>query len=127
MLDRSPLHVLDTLISSVLDLPNRIAIETRQVEMSDLQWAAAQIVPQGINLVLGIRELLRQGHLFSGAVLLPSLVERAAIISYLYRKPDALLLWNEGWKHGERRPSGRCSQKRTLIETSKALRWFAKL
>jgi hypothetical protein len=70
--------------------------------MSDLQRAAAQIVPQGINLALAIRELLRQGHLFSGAVLLRSLVERAAIISYLYRKPDALLLWNEGWKHGER-------------------------
>ena len=99
---RQPLYVLDVLISSVLELSDRIAEETHRAELSPLQMAAAQIVPQGFNIALGIRELVRQGHLFSAAVLLRTLVERAAIISYLYRKPDAISLWENGWKHGER-------------------------
>jgi hypothetical protein len=99
---RKPLHVLDVLISSALELSDRISVETNKAEMSPLQRAAAQIVPQGFNLSLGIRELIRQGHLFAAAVLLRSLVERAAIISYLYRKPDMLPLWENGWRHGER-------------------------
>ena len=101
-LGRKPLHVLDVLISSTLELSGRIANETHKAELTPLKSAAAQICPQGFNLSLAIRELVRQGHLFPAAVLLRSLVERAAIISYLYRKPDALPLWENGWKHGNR-------------------------
>jgi hypothetical protein len=36
-----------------------------RMQLSDLQKAACQIVPQGINLALTIRELIRQGYLFS--------------------------------------------------------------
>jgi len=99
---RRALYVLDVLISSALELSGRVAHETRKPGMSSLQRAAAQIVPQGLNLALGIRELVRQGHLFSATVLLRSLVERAAIISYLYHKPEALPLWESGWNHGDR-------------------------
>jgi hypothetical protein len=99
---RQPLYVFDVLISSVMELSERIARETHSGQLAPLQLAAAQIVPQGFNLALGIRELVRQGHLFSAAVLLRSLVERAAIVSYLYRKPEALTLWQRGWLHSER-------------------------
>lgn len=99
---RKPLYVLDVLISSVMELSGKIAQETRKPGQPSLQRAAAQVVPQGLNIALGIRELVRQGHLFSATVLLRSLVERAAVISYLYQKPEALPLWERGWNHGER-------------------------
>ena len=66
-LGRNPLYVLDVLISSVLELSGRIADETHKANLTPLQNAAAQICPQGFNLSLAIRELLRQGHLFSSA------------------------------------------------------------
>ena len=92
---RKALYVLDVLISSALELSGRIAQETRKPDNSSLQRAAAQIVPQGLNLALGIRELVRQGHLFSSTVLLRSLVERAAIISYLYHKARSITALGE--------------------------------
>jgi hypothetical protein len=96
------LYVFDVLIKSALELSSKIALQTRLAPMSPLQRAAAQIVPQGLNIALSIRELIRQGYLFSALVLVRSLVERAAIISYLYQRPDALPLWERGWNHGER-------------------------
>lgn len=98
---RRPLYVFDVLIKSALELSAKIALQTKQAPMSALQRTAAQIVPQGLNIALGIRELIRQGYLFSALVLVRSLVERAAIISYIYQRPD-LPLWERGWNHGER-------------------------
>lgn len=99
---RKPLYVFDVLISSAMDLSSKLAAKTRTEPLSDLQRAAAQIVPQGLNIALSIRELVRQAHLFSALVLVRSLVERAAIISYLRQRPDALPLWERGWQHRDR-------------------------
>src|SRR4030042_2763287 len=51
--------------------------------LSPLQRAACQIIPQGINIALAIRELIRQGYLFPAVFLMRPLIERAAVISYL--------------------------------------------
>ena len=70
--------------------------------LSPLQHAACQIIPQGINIALAIRELLRQGYLFPAMVLMRPLIERAAVMSYLCLHPEAVALWHEGWKYRER-------------------------
>ncbi len=70
--------------------------------LTDLQRAACQIIPQGINIALSMRELLRQAYLFAALVLMRPLIERAAVISYLYLNPNAVALWEDGWKYRER-------------------------
>lgn len=70
--------------------------------LSGLQRAACQIIPQGINISLSIRELLRQAYLFPALVLMRPLVERAAVISYLSLHAEAVSLWENGWPHGKR-------------------------
>lgn len=101
-LGRASVFLLDQTITTSLAGNNAVAHYTRTHQLSDLQSAACQIVPQGINLALTIRELVRQGYLFGATVLLRSLVERAAIISYLVKKPAAVQLWKDGWEHRER-------------------------
>lgn len=97
----SVLH-FDRVIVSCLEANKEIALYTHQNELSDLQKAACQIIPQGINLALTIRELVRQGYLFGALVLMRPLIERAANISYLYNNPDKVEVWQGGWQHGER-------------------------
>ena len=92
----------DQVILSCLEANAGIAPYTRKTELNDLQKAACQIIPQGINLALSIRELVRQGYLFAAAVLMRPLIERAAIISYLHEKPEEVSLWQNGWKYSER-------------------------
>lgn len=70
--------------------------------LTPLQRAACQIIPQGISIALSIRELLRQAYLFSALVLVRPLIERAAVVSYLDTHPDAVPLWENGWRHRER-------------------------
>lgn len=101
-LGRRTVYVLDTLISSTLELNRRVAAFSHRSTLSSIQEAAAQIVPQGFNLALSIRELVRQGHLFSASVLLRPLMERAALVSYLWRKPEELALWEAGWPYNKR-------------------------
>ncbi len=101
-LGRKPLYVFDVLITSALELNGKIAPHTHSNQLSPLQQAAAQIIPQGLNLALSIREMIRQGYLFAAAVLLRSLIERAAIMSYLWRNPEAVKTWEDGWRHKER-------------------------
>jgi hypothetical protein len=79
-----------------------VAQHTRQQKLTRLQRAAIQIIPQGINIELGIRGLIRQGYIFAAAVLLQSPVERAAVISHLWRVSDAIELWEDGWRHKTR-------------------------
>jgi len=92
----------DAMIIEAFRLAHAIAGFSSSHSLSRLQRAAAQIVPQGLNLALGMRELIRQGHLFSSAVLVRSLVERAAVINYLLRYPDAIAAWESGWQYRER-------------------------
>ena len=75
---------------------------THKINKSDLQSAACQIIPQGLNLTLSIRELVRQGYLFGALVLMRSLMERATTILYLYNNPEKIRVWNRGWKYRER-------------------------
>ncbi len=101
-LGRESVFHFDQVILSCLEANAEIATYTHQNKLSELQKAACQIIPQGINLALSIRELVRQGYLFAAAVLMRPLIERAAIISYLHEKPEAVGLWRDGWKYNER-------------------------
>jgi hypothetical protein len=108
-LGRLLLHHFDETIVACLESNQRVARYTHAHSraLTELQQAASQIIPHGINLALSIRELVRQGYLFGAVVLLRSLVERAGIISYLEERPAAIEAWKDGWKHGKRggRPS----------------------
>jgi hypothetical protein len=101
-LGRESVYQFDQVIISCLEANADIAAYAHQVGVSDLQKAARQLVPQGINLALTIRELVRQGYLFGALVLMRPLIERAAIISYLHAHPDAINTWQTGWQSGER-------------------------
>ncbi|MFH1618277.1 MAG: hypothetical protein ABIG11_00060 [bacterium] len=101
-LGKESLFIFDTIISACLAANKEAAAYSRNHELSDLQKAACQIIPQGISLALSIRELVRQGYLFAAAVLMRPLIERAAIISYLHENPEKVVLWRNGWKHSER-------------------------
>lgn len=101
-LGRESVYHFDQIILSCLEQNGAIAAHTHTHALSDLQKAACQIIPQGINLGLTIRELVRQGYLFGASVLIRPLVERAAIISYLYRHVEGVEGWESGWKHGKR-------------------------
>lgn len=94
----------DKEISFSLSVSSHIAKYTRsnREAMTELQLAACRIVPQGINLVLSIRELIRQGYLFASLVLIRPLIERAAIISYICDHPEAIEKLKDGWKFRDR-------------------------
>ncbi len=101
-LGRPSVFHFDQMISITMQENSRVAAATMQGGLSELQLAASQIIPQGLNLALSIRELVRQGYLFASAVLLRPLMERAAIISYLQKNSSAIAVWKEGWKFRER-------------------------
>jgi len=103
-LGRQAVYHFDQVIVSCLKANAEVAAftHTHAHELSDLQRAACQIVPQGINLSLSIRELVRQGYLFAAVVLMRPLIERAAIISYLHERPEEVDLWQDGWRYRER-------------------------
>jgi len=99
---RTSVFHFDQVICSCLEANTEVAAYTQDHQLNELQQAACQIIPQGINLALSIRELVRQGYLFAAAVLMRPLIERAAIISYLHTKPEEVSLWHSGWKYRER-------------------------
>ena len=101
-LGRASVFHFDQVIVSCLEANADVAAYTHTHQLNDLQRAACQIIPQGINLALSIRELIRQGYLFAAVVLMRPLIERAAIISYLHEKPDDVALWHSGWEYRER-------------------------
>lgn len=101
-LGRELVFQFDQVILSCLEANGKVAAYTHTVELSVLQKAACQVIPQGINLALTIRELVRQGYLFGALVLMRPLIERAAIVSYLNKYPDKIEIWREGWQRNER-------------------------
>lgn len=105
-LGRASLLTFDKEIPFSLWVSSHIAAYTRERrrQLTDLQRAACQIVPQGINLALSIRELIRQAYLFAALVLMRPLIERAAIISYICDHPEAIEKWKDGWRFRERPP-----------------------
>lgn len=101
-LGRTSVYHFDQVILSCLERNEITAVFSHLSELSDLQRAACQIIPQGVNLAMTIRELVRQGFLFGALVLMRPLIERAAIISYLNAHPEAVATWEDGWNHRER-------------------------
>jgi hypothetical protein len=98
-LGRTSVYHFDEVIISCLELNQEIAKFTHENELNRIQTAAAQIIPQSINLSLTIRELIRQGYLFGALVLLRPLIERVAIINYLNTNQEKIVLWEDGWKN----------------------------
>jgi hypothetical protein len=100
-LGRASVYSFDQVIISCLEFNQEVARFTHENELTRIQKAAAQIIPQSINLSLTIRELVRQGYLFGALVLLRPLIERVATINYLNINQDKITIWEEGWKGGK--------------------------
>lgn len=101
-LGRQLLLSFDQLICACLELNSKCAPASHRRELSSLQRALCILVPQTITLALSIRELIRQGYLFGAKVLVRPFTERGVTVLYLFSEPDALKVWESGWKHGER-------------------------
>lgn len=101
-LGRATVLAFDRVILSCLQQNSEVAAYTHHMSLTDIQKAACQIIPQGINISLTVRELIRQGYLFGALVLLRPLIERTAIISYLHSNPDEIEAWKTGWQYRER-------------------------
>ncbi|MBN1461924.1 MAG: hypothetical protein JXA57_20530 [Armatimonadetes bacterium] len=98
-LGRELLHALDDLICCALERNAELAPKSHEIELTDHQRMAAQVIPQTLSLGLSTRELVRQGYLFGAHVLKRALVERAVILFYLDMYPGDIDLWNRGWSH----------------------------
>lgn len=108
-LGRETVFAFDNLIIACLETNAETAPRTHKMKKTDLQWAACQLLPQGISIALSIRELVRQGHLFGALVLIRPLAERATTLLYLQRFPEEIVKWKRGWpqkgRDDERGPS----------------------
>ena len=92
----------DLTIVAAMKANQAVARASHKGALTPLQLAACEIIPQAISISLSIRELIRQGYLLSGMILIRPLIERTAIISYLVKNPAAVDLWKLGWPHGKR-------------------------
>jgi hypothetical protein len=101
---REPLLILDHLISLRLSEHKDIVPHTYRTNLSDLQRATIEIVPQAVSIALAVRELLRQAYLFPAVVLLRPLIERTATVAWLRAHPSAVSSWHTGWP-AKARPS----------------------
>ena len=92
-------HLLafDKAIPQAMRTNLKVARRTFVKPLSPLQIAATEVLPQGISVALSIRELIRQGYLYSAAILLRPLIERAGTIHYLRSHPQAVEAWRAGW------------------------------
>lgn len=100
-LGRKLLFHFDQLISSAMEQNAATAPTSHGRKLTDHQQMACQVIAQSLSIALSIRELIRQGYLFGGHVLLRALVERQAILFYLHLHPEEIEKWNRGWHHGD--------------------------
>jgi hypothetical protein len=100
-LGRELLLGFDLLICSAMEQNSIVAPTSHNRVLSDSQKMACQVVAQALSVALSIRELIRQGYLFGGHVLLRTLAEGAAILLYLRLYPLEIGKWNRGWEHNE--------------------------
>jgi len=77
------------------------APKSRGMVLTDHQKMACQVIAQAISIALSIRELIRQGYLFSAHILLRPLIERQVILLYLHLFPEDIEKWNRGWHLGD--------------------------
>lgn len=96
-LGRELLLAFDRSIPAAMDVHIRVGARTFVSPLTPLQVAATEIIPQGVSIALSIRELVRQAYLYSAAILIRPLAERAGTIRYLQRHPDAVTAWRSGW------------------------------
>lgn len=97
------LHLFDTLITVAADYNRHAAAQSFSSESSQLQRAAADILPGAFHIGLSVRQLIRAGYLFGAEILLRPLLERCAVAAYLRKQPsEGLSLWSRGWPHKSR-------------------------
>lgn len=75
----------------------RLSQGTFDRDLSLLEQAAVQLIPQAVSIALSIRELIRQGYLYSAALLLRPMIERVGLLEYLRIHPEAVQSWHGGW------------------------------
>ena len=95
---RKLLFHFDQIIISIMEQNTFAAKKSHDIELTDCQKMACQVISQAISIALSIRELIRQGYLFGAYVLLRPLVERSMILLYLYYYPKDIIHWNNGWQ-----------------------------
>ncbi len=100
-LGRTLLFNFDQLICSAMETNASLAPTSHRRALTDHQKMACQVIAQAVSISLSIRELIRQGYLFGGRVLLRPLAERAAILLYLNLYPEEIDKWNHGWEQSE--------------------------
>lgn len=100
-LGRNLLFHFDQIIRSVMDRNTATALASHGRTLSEHQVAACQLIPQAMSIMLSIRELIRQGYLFGGHVLLRAMIERSAILLYLHLYPEQIECWKRGWQQKE--------------------------
>ncbi len=100
-LGREKLLEFDKAIPAAMQRNTAVAARTFKIEMSPQQAAVSEIVPQGISIALSVRELIRQGYLFSATILLRPLLERTALAFYLLDTPAAVAAWHNSWPRSD--------------------------
>ena len=91
----------DRAIPPAMKINIRLAQGTFDRQLSPVEQAAAQLVPQAVSIALSIRELIRQGYLFSAGLLLRPLIERVGTLEYLRVHPESVEAWHAGWPRKE--------------------------
>ena len=91
----------DQSIPAAMKINTRLAQGTFTRELSPVEQAAAQLIPQAVSIAVSIRELIRQGYLFSAGLLLRPLIERVGTVEYLRVHPEAVYAWHAGWPRKE--------------------------
>jgi len=91
------LLAFDQMIPLAMAVNTSIAARTFEGNLDELQIAATEIIPQGVSISLSIRELIRQAYLYSAAILVRPLIDRAGTICWLRDHPNALMFWRNGW------------------------------
>ena len=92
---------LDLEIPRALRVNTNIAKHTFEIDKTPLQATACELIPQTISIALSIREMLRQGYVFSAVILLRPMLERLALLVYLRDNPEAVTAWHSGWSRKE--------------------------
>lgn len=75
----------------------QLGARTFATDLTAIQIAAVEIIPQGISIALSMRELIRQAYLFSAGILMRPLIERTGMIYHLHGNAAAITAWNNGW------------------------------
>lgn len=96
-LGRELLKLFDTTIIKSMAVHRQLSARTYATDLSPIQIAATEIIPQGVSIALSMRELIRQGYLFSAGILMRPLIERTGMIYYLHKNPAAVTSWHDGW------------------------------